>query len=182
MVGLLICLALPRHGEALPDRHVRLCFCHQRVSDVLFATSRPALIVLLTQRPDGHVSMSSHEFARSGRRLGSDCVNIELEFFAISFKRQIIDVVAKWILNFTADSGKTDDDVCGKDAPRNCDPAQIVPKLKGQHHDVNPGDLGNGDGVGNGEGSLKHAIHASEGFVELDDTGDYDLVNLDFEK
>lgn len=43
--------------------------------------------------------------------------------------------------------------------------------MEGQHHDVDPCDLGNGNRIGNGERSLQNTVHTSEDFVELDNAG-----------
>ncbi len=62
-------------------------------------------------------------------------------------------------------------DVGGEDATWNGDPAEVVPQLERQHHDVDPGDLRDGDGVGNRQRSLQDTVHTSQGLVELNNTG-----------
>ena len=43
--------------------------------------------------------------------------------------------------------------------------------MERQHHNVDPGNLRDGDGVGNGQRSLKNTVHTGEGLVELNNTG-----------
>lgn len=133
---------------------------------------RPLFIVLIAERPDRHVTLALHKLTRGRRRLRSNSVDVHFEFFAVCFEGQVVDVVAEWVLDFAADGGEPDDDVCGEDAAGDGNPLQRVNELEGKHHDVDPGDLGDGDGVGDGERSLKDAVHAGEGLVELHDTSD----------
>jgi len=169
-VLLLVCLTIPRHSKALPYGHIRLRLRHQRIANILLTPARPALVVLLAERPNRHVTGASHELARRGRRLGSDSIDIQFQLLAVGFEGKIIDVVPEGILNFAADRGEPDDDVCGEYAPGDGDPAEVVPELEGEQHDVHPGDLGDGNGVSDRKWRGKNTIHASEGFVELDNT------------
>ena len=74
-------------------------------------------------------------------------------------------------------------DVGSEDTTWNGDPAEVVPKLERQHHNVNPSNLRNGDGVGNRQGSLQNAVHTSQGLIELYNTGDsLVLVETNFER
>lgn len=82
--------------------------------------------------------------------------------------------MAEGVFDFAADGGEADDDVGGEDAAGDGDPAQVLDELEGKHHNVDPSDLRDGDRVGDGEGCLEDAVHAGQGFVELDDTGDCD--------
>jgi hypothetical protein len=178
VVSLFICLALSRHGEAFPDCHICLGLCQQRITDVLLASACPALVVSLAQRPDGHVAAASHELSRSGGGLRGDGVDVELKLLAVCFEGKVVNIVAEGIFNLSSDLGKSDDDVCGENTTGNRDPAEVVPQLEGQHHYVDPGNLRDGDGVGDGEGSLEDAVHADKCFVELDNTGDFYHISL----
>jgi hypothetical protein len=178
VVSLFIRLTLSRHCEAFPDCHVCLGLCQQRIPDVLLASACPALVVPLAQRPDGHVAAAPHELSRSGGGLRGDGVDVELELLAVRFEGKIVNIIAEGVFNLSSDLGKSDDDVCGEDTTRNRDPAEVVPQLEGQHHYINPSNLRDGDGVGDGEGSLKDAVHADKCFVELNNTGDFYHVSL----
>lgn len=46
-----------------------------------------------------------------------------------------------------------------------------VPELEGQHDDVDPCDLGDGDAVGDGKGGVEDAFGAGEDFVEGGEVG-----------
>jgi hypothetical protein len=172
----IIILALSGNSEALANRHVRFRLRHQRVPDILLTASRPAVVVLLAERPDWHVASPAHELACSWCGLRSNRVNVQFEFFAVGFEWQVVDVVAEGVLDFTTDGGESDDDVGGEDTSGNGDPAEVIPELEGQHHYVDPGDLGNGDGVGDRQGSLEDTVHSGEGFIELDNSGDCESV------
>ena len=104
--------------------------------------------------------------------LRCDGVNVHFELFAKGLERQVIHVVAERVLDFCADLGDAQDNVGGEDAAGDGDPLQTGPQLERQHHDVDPGDLRNGNRVGDGERSLKDTVHAGQGFVELDNTVD----------
>lgn len=62
-------------------------------------------------------------------------------------------------------------DVSCEDTAGNSDPAKTIPQLERQHHDVDPGDLRNGDRIGNRQRGLQDTVHTDKGFVELDDAG-----------
>lgn len=70
---------------------------------------------------------------------------------AEALEREIVYVFAERVLDLASDGGDAEDDVGGEDGAGDGDPAQVVPHLEGKHHDVDPGDLGDGDGVGDGE-------------------------------
>jgi hypothetical protein len=54
--------------------------------------------------------------------------------------------------------------------------------LEGEDHDVDPCDLGDGDGVGNGQRGIEDAIETNEALVEGNNTGDgLVLVETDLE-
>lgn len=160
MVRLLIPLAPPRHRKALAHRHIRPRLGHQRIPDILLAPSCPALVVLLAERPNGHILSPTHEFACRRGGLGRNRVDIQLQLFAVRLERQVVDVVAEGVFDFASNGCESNDDVCGEDATRDRDPAEIVPELEGKHHDVDPGDLRDGDGVGDRQGGLEDAVHA----------------------
>lgn len=169
----LLILAVPWRCEALPDSHIRFGLRHERVADILLAPVRPFGIALVAQRPDWHVALSTHEFERGWRRHGCNSVNVELEFLAEGLEGQIVNVVAEGVLDFATNGSQSDDNVSSEDASGDGDPVEAVNQLEWQHHDVNPGDLRDGDGVGNGERGLENAVHADHGLVELDDTSDW---------
>lgn len=173
MSRLLIDIAVgPRDCETLPDLHVRLGLCQQRVADVLLTACSPAVEALVAQRPDGHVALAGHELSSDGRRLCSNTVDVHLQLLAEGLERQIVDVVTKGVLDFATDGGETEDDVGGENSTRDGDPLKRGEQLEGQNHDVDPGDLGDGDGVGDGKRRVQHTVETDKAFVESDDTGD----------
>ena len=117
----------------------------------------------------GHIADPLHKVFGLGAGLRHDDVDVHFEFLAVGFEGQIVDVHAEGVFDFTTDGGEAEDDVAGEDAAGDGDPAEILPELEGQHHNVNPGNLGDGDGVGDGEGGLEDTVDADEHFVELDD-------------
>lgn len=136
------------NGEALSDLHIGLGLCEQRVTNILFATRGPAVEALVAEGPDGHISFAGHEVGSNGRRLGGDAIDVHFELLAEGLERQVVHIVAEGVLDFTADGGQTQDDVCGEDGSGDRDPLQRSEELEGQNHDVHPSDLGNGDRVG----------------------------------
>lgn len=181
-VNLFIGFTRPSSRKALPDRHIRLGLGHQSVSDILLAPIRPLIVILLAEGPNWHILPSPHELTSSGCRLAGDGVNIHLQFFTVGLERQVIDIMAKRILDFATNSGKTNDNIRGKDTAGNSNPAKGFPELEGKHHNVHPGDLRDSDGIGDWERCLENTIHTGEGFVELNNTGDgLVLVKTNFE-
>lgn len=102
MMFFLLTLTLPRNSKALPNRHIRLGLRHQRIANILFTPCSPRLVVLLAERPDGHVAITTHEFAGGRSGLGGDGVNVHFQFFTVGFKGQVIDVVSEGVFDFAA--------------------------------------------------------------------------------
>ena len=81
-------------------------------------------------------------------------------------QRQIVDIVAKWVFNFAPDGGNPEDDIGANDGSRDGDPSERAPKLEWEGNYVDPGDLGDGNGVGNGKRGVEYPFGASKDFVE----------------
>lgn len=67
---------------------------------------------------------------------------------------EIVDIVAEGILDFATDEEETEDDVGGADCTGDGDPLEVVVELEGEDDDIDPGYLGDGDGVGDWEGGV----------------------------
>ena len=123
--SLLVNLAFsPCCYKALPNGHIRLCLCQQRVADILLAAACPAVEALEAQRPDGHVALAAHVFESNGRGLCSNAVNVHFQLLTEGLERQIVHVVTKGILNFATDGGETENDVRSENGTGNGDPLQ----------------------------------------------------------
>jgi len=85
MTVFFIALAFPGNSKALPHRHIRLRLGHQRIPDILLGSAGPGHVVLVAERPDGHVAVAAHKLAGRVCRLGCDGVNVHFELFAIGF-------------------------------------------------------------------------------------------------
>lgn len=98
--------------------------------------------------------------------------------------------MAEGVLDFAADKGESKNDVGGNcyiirpensvdwmgiltDGSRNGHPFKKVVQLEGQHEDVDPGDLGDGDAVCGRKRSIQDAFGAGEDFVQGRQSGDY---------
>ena len=77
-------------------------------------------------------------------------VDLARELVAEFLEREVVDVVAEGVLDLAADGGDAEHDVSAHDGAGDGDPAEGGPQLEGQGDDVDPGDLGDGDGVGFG--------------------------------
>jgi len=154
-----------RHREAAPHLHIRLRLGHQRIPDILLTPRHPPLEALMTQRIHGHIHTGPEELVRLRYRIAHDIINVAFELLAVGFEREIVDVHAEGVFDFAADGGNAEDDVGGEDAAGDCYPAEIFPELEWQHHYVDPGNLGDGDGVGDWEGGLEDTFYADEDFV-----------------
>lgn len=65
-----------------------------------------------------------------------------------------------------ADEEDAEDDVRREDGRRDRDPPERRVQLEGQQDHVEPGDLGDDDGVGDGEGRVQDALRVHEYVVE----------------
>ena len=84
----------------------------------------------------------------------------------VSVQREVVVVVAEGVLDLAADGGDAEDYVGADDGPWDGDPVEGVPELEGEREHVDPGYLGDGDGVGERERGVDHAFGAGEDFVE----------------
>ena len=173
---LLILLLLPNLRITIPNPHIRLRLRHQRIPNILLTPRHPPIEALLAQRPQRHIQIAPKELGYVGPRVAHDVVDVGLELLAEGFEREVVDVFAEGVFDLAADGGDAEDDVGGEDGTRDGDPAEVVPHLEGEHHDVDPGDLGDGDGVGDGEGGVEDALDADEDVVEGDDGGDWGVL------
>lgn len=137
--------------EALAQAHRALRFGHQGIADILLAAVHPAVEALLAERPHGAVELVAEELLGAGRRVAHEEVDVGFELGAELFEGQIVDVHAEGVLDFASDGGEADDDVRCEDASGDRDPAEVVPQLEWEHQYVDPGDLRDGDGVGDWE-------------------------------
>jgi hypothetical protein len=171
-VVLLVGVLVAAGDEAVADAHVGLCLGHQRIADVLLCPAHPAVEALLAEGVERLVERAAEELGDLGARVAHHVVDVGLEFLAEGVEREIVDVFAEGVLDFAADGGDAEDDVRGEDAAGDGHPAEIVPHLEGKHHDVDPGDLGDGDGVGDGERGVEDAVDTDEDVVEGYDGSD----------
>lgn len=165
-------LLRPRNSKAIPYTHIRLRLRHKSIANMLLVAAHPIIEALVAERVEWPVKRTAEELCDLGTGIAHNVVDICLEFLAELVERKVVHVFAEGVFDFAADSGDAEDDVGGEDAAGDGDPAELVPELEGQHHDVDPGDLGDGDGVGDGERGVEDAIDADEDVVEGYDGGD----------
>ncbi len=121
----------------------------RRIAQIIKNPVIPTLQPLLLPRP----------------RLAGNDIDIRGNLVAESLQWQIIRVVSKRILNFSANGGDAEDYVGAEDGAGDRDPAQCVPELEGESEHVDPGYLADGNGVGDGKGGVEDAFGAGEDFV-----------------
>lgn len=61
------------------------------------------------------------------------------------------------------------------DRSRDGDPIKDWMQLEGENHDVDPGDLGNGNGVRRGQRSVQHSLGTRQDLVEGRHHGDFQI-------
>ena len=98
----------------------------------------------------------NHEVLCLGSRLARNNSHIVLQLLAEFTQRQIVDIVAKWGFNFAPDGGNPEDDIGANDGSRDGDPSERLPKLEWEGDYVDPGDLGDGNAVGNGKRGVEY--------------------------
>lgn len=101
------------------------------------------------------------------RGLAHDDIDILADLHTETVQRQIIDILAKGVLNLAPNKRQSQYDVRGKDGRRNGNPFETIDELEGQHQDIHPCDLGNGDGIGQRQRGVEDPIDAVEDVVDL---------------
>lgn len=95
-----------------------------------------------------------------------DGLHVLHDLLAEDVERQVVDVVAEGVLDLVADEEDAEDDVRREDGRRDRDPPERGVQLEGQQGHVEPGDLGDDDGVGDGEGGVQDTLRVHEYVVE----------------
>lgn len=95
-----------------------------------------------------------------------DGLHVLDDLLAEDVERQVVDVVAERVLDLVADEEDAEDDVRREDGRRDRDPSERRVELEGQQDHVEPGDLGDDDGVGDREGRVQDALRVHEDVVE----------------
>jgi hypothetical protein len=97
----------PRAGDVGDD------LCPQRGADILDTAVLPVGISGGAEREENEVFVAAGEVVHLGRRHGGDDVELDGDLSAVCIQGEIVDILAKGVLDFAADSGKSEDDVCG---------------------------------------------------------------------
>ena len=135
----------------------------QRGPDFLDAPPLPRAVA---QRVQDAVLLRHDEILGLRRGFGGDLADLGGELLAENVQREIVDVVAEGVLDLAADGGDAEDDIGAHHGAGDGDPAERGPELERQRDHVHPGDLADGDGIGDGEGGVEHALRPSEDVVE----------------
>ena len=139
-----------------------------RLPQPLLAPQLPALIRRRANREQHailpaldvfHEVVELEGLRRNDVQLGGDLVAEQLEW-------QVVDVLAEGVLDLAADEEDAENNVGGGDGGGDGDPLEDGVELEGEEHHVDPGDLRDGDGVGDGEGGVEDAFGAGEDVVE----------------
>lgn len=113
-------------------------------------------------------------------------IDVGSQLTAVVVQGEVVDVVAKGILDFGAAGRElanmvrgrrrqdvhlreTKDDVGGKHSARNGDPVEVVVELEGQDENIGPGDLRDGDGVGDWQWCVEDTLGTGEDVCERAD-------------
>lgn len=97
--------------------------------------------------------------------LAGNDVHILGNLRAVRFQRQVVDVPTKRVLNLPANHEQAQNDVGRCDGGRNRNPVERGQQLEGKKEDVDPGNLRNGDGVGDGERGGQHTVGTHQDVV-----------------
>lgn len=68
---------------------------------------------MLAKREQYKVIRTGHEIVDPRRRVCGDDVEFHSDLAAVRVEWKIIDILAERVLDFAADCGETEDDVCG---------------------------------------------------------------------
>lgn len=160
-------------------------------TDVLHFPVLPVRIAILTQREQNQVIRACHEVVHIWWWSGSDNVKFHGNLPTVRVEREIIDILAEGVFDLTANRGQAKDDVCSHCAKMsdtfirdmgnrvlthgswNSDPPQSRVQLKGKHQNIDPSNLGNGNGVRGRQRGIQDPLGASQDLVERGHHGDY---------
>ncbi|KUI61852.1 hypothetical protein VP1G_11376 [Cytospora mali] len=143
----------------------QLCLGLQSLAEFTLPPLHPYVPPALAQRPQDLVVQCLDPFRVLLPLLAGDNIELGCDLRAVELHWQVIDVLAKGILNLTADEQQPEDDVTGCDGSRDRDPSKVNVQLEGQEEHVDPGDLADGDGVCDGERRGQDSFGASEDVV-----------------
>lgn len=103
------------HGCCLRPCWVRVGddFRPQGGADLVDGAFLPLVVAGGAQREEHKVILADTKLVQLGRGHGGDDVELVGELAAVGLQGQIIDVVSEGVLDFAADEGKAEDDVCG---------------------------------------------------------------------
>lgn len=85
----------------------------QNRPDILDAAFLPLRVSGCAVREENEVLVAGAEVVDAGRGHGGDNVEFLRDASAVRVQWEVVDVVAEGVLDFTADGGDAEDDVCG---------------------------------------------------------------------
>lgn len=87
--------------------------CPQRGADILNAAVLPLRVSGGAKREENQVFVAGGEVVHAGGWHGGDDVELDGDLSAVCVQGEIVDILAKGVLDFAADRGEAEDDVCG---------------------------------------------------------------------
>lgn len=82
-------------------------------SDLLDASVLPVIVAVHAKWIQNQVVVTNGEIIDTGRRSSGDDIQFQGNLPTVGIQRKIVDVLTEGILDFAADSGETENDVCG---------------------------------------------------------------------
>lgn len=90
-------------------------------------------------------------------------IQLPAQLGAVLVEWEVVDVVAKGILQLVTYRRDAEDDVGGRNGTGDCDPSKFVVKLEWEQINVEENDLGDQDVVADGEGGGKDTFRVAGG-------------------
>ena len=154
------------HIHALPQIDPQRRLIPQLTPDPRLAPLLPGTVSRVTHREQQPILITPNPLPILRLLDTVNNINLGGNLLAKRVEREIVDIVAERVLELGADEEETKDEVRGHDGAGDGDPLEGRVELEGEQHDVDPGHLGDGDGVGDGEGGVEDAFCAGEDVVQ----------------
>lgn len=83
----------------------------QRAANVFDTAVLPVIVSFKAQRVHHEILVAWHEIFHLGRRRSADDLQLRRQLVAIEIQREIVDVLAEWVLDFLANRHQAENNV-----------------------------------------------------------------------
>jgi len=138
------------------------------LADLIFATVHPHVPARVGHGPQDAVLDRLDPLAALSLAAAGDGIQVGGDLGAIRLEGKIVDVLSEGILNLTPNEEESQDDIRGHHScwDRDIGILELGQQLEGEHGDVDPGNLADGDRVGDGKRRVADTVSTREHVIE----------------